>query len=290
MMKKLLITGASGFLGWYLCRKAKEDWMVYGTTFFHHCTIAEITIPKVDLTDFNELKRLFQTIKPDAVIHTAAQTDPNACQTLRSESRKINVDSSILIAGLCADFSIPCVFTSSDLVFDGLHAPYRERDSVCPVNVYGEHKVLAEKGMMECYPKVTLCRIPPLFGISGTASTNFIQPMMQAMREGNELRLFVDEFRTPISVKTAVQGILLSLEKATGLIHLGGAERISRYNFGALLVEILGFGRAKISQCKQKDVVMDAPRPPDVSLDSTKALALGYSPLALREEIKKLES
>jgi dTDP-4-dehydrorhamnose reductase len=149
--------------------------------------------------------------------------------------------------------------------------------------------VLAEKGMMASYPEVTICRIPPLFGIPGTASMSFIQPMIQAMRTGKELRLFIDEFRTPISVQTAVQGILLSLEKATGLIHLGGAERISRYNFAHLLVEIFGFSRAKISPCKQKDVVMDAPRPPDVSLDSSKALALGYSPLTLREEIKKLE-
>ncbi|MDR4504324.1 MAG: NAD(P)-dependent oxidoreductase [Candidatus Scalindua sp.] len=290
MVKKLLVTGASGFLGWYLCNKAKEEWMTFGTTFYHQCKIAGVTILKVDLTDFDALRRLFQTIKPDAVIHAAAQTDPNTCQTLRSGSKIINVDSSIRIAALCADFSIPCVFTSTDLVFDGLHAPYRETDSVCPVNVYGEHKVLAEKGMMACYPKVTICRIPPLFGIPGTASASFIQPMMQSMREGNELRLFVDEFRTPVGVQTAVEGILLALEKAAGLIHLGGVERISRYRFGTLLVEILGFTRAKISPCKQKDVVMDAPRPPDVSLDSTKALMLGYSPLSLSEEIKKLES
>lgn len=289
-MKKLLVTGASGFLGWHLCHKTKEKWKTFGTTFSHHCTIAGVSTLKVDLTDFDELKRLFQTIRPDAVIHAAAQTDPNTCQTHRSESKIINVDSSIHIAAFCAELSIPSVFTSTDLVFDGLNAPYRETDFVCPINVYGEHKALAEQGMMARYPKVTICRIPPLFGVPGTASASFIQPMIESMREGNELRLFVDEFRTPIGVQTAVEGILLALEKAPGLIHLGGAERISRYRFGTLLMEILGFTRAKISSCRQKDEVMDAPRPPDVSLDSTKARELGYAPLSLRDEIKKLES
>ncbi len=289
MMKKLLVTGASGFLGWHLCRKAREEWMTYGTTFSHHCKIDGVSILKVDLTDSSELARLFQMIKPDAVIHTAAQTDPNSCETLRSESKRINVDSSIGIARYCADASIPTVFTSTDLVFDGCHPPYRETDTVCPVNVYGEQKVLAEQGMMTSYPEVTICRIPPLFGIPGTASTSFIQPMIHAMREGTELRLFVDEFRTPISVQTAVQGILLSLEKATGLIHLGGAERISRYRFATLLVKLFGFSRAKISPCRQQDVIMDAPRPPDVSLDSSKAIALGYTQFPLKEEIMKLK-
>ncbi|MCP5005728.1 MAG: NAD(P)-dependent oxidoreductase [Planctomycetes bacterium] len=288
-MKKLLVTGASGFLGWYICHKAKNDWMTYGTTYSHHCNIKGVTIINCDLTDFDKLKRLFRSIRPDAVIHTAAQTDPNTCQTFRSESRKINVDTSILIAGLCADSSTPCVCVSSDLVFDGLHPPYRETDSVCPVNVYGEQKVLAEKGIIACYPGATICRIPPLFGIPGTESASFIQPMIQAMKESKELKLFVDEFRTPLSVQTAVEGIFLSLDKVTGLVHLGGAERISRYNFGTLLLEILGLDRAKISPCRQKDVVMDASRPPDVSLDSTKALALGHTPLSLRDAIKKLE-
>jgi len=288
-MKKLLVTGASGFLGWNICHETKNKWLTYGTTFSHQAKMAGVQILNADLTDFHKSRKLFQTIKPDAVIHTAALSDPNTCQTHRSESRKINVDSSIHIAGLCADSSIPCVFTSSDLVFDGLHPPYRETDQVCPVNVYGEHKVLAENGMYERYPEVTICRMPLMFGISGTEAASFVQPLIEAMREGRELRLFIDELRTPVSVQTAVQGILLSLEKRPGLIHLGGIERISRYDFGRLLVEILGIKEARILPCRQSDVIMAASRPPDVSLDSTKAMTLGYIPLSLTEEIKKLK-
>ena len=144
---KLLVTGASGFLGWNICQIAKKEWEVSGTVFSHNIGIPGVNILRVDLTDFKELKRLFQVIRPDAVIHAAAKSDPNYCQTHREETQKINVDSAISIASLCAGFLIPCVFTSTDLVFDGLNPPYREEAPVCPVNFYGEQKVLAEKGM-----------------------------------------------------------------------------------------------------------------------------------------------
>lgn len=287
-MKKLLVTGASGFLGWNICQSAKREWEIFGTVFSHHVEIAGVNIVKVDLTDFDALKKIFQEIHPDAVIHTAAKSEPNFCQTNWAESKKINVDASIYIAKLCADSSIPCVFTSTDLVFNGLNAPYREEYTVCPVNFYGEQKVLAEEGMFKHHSMVAVCRMALMFGIPGLGAKSFIQPMIEAVREGRELRLFVDEYRTPISAKAAVSGIFLALEKVRGLIHLGGVERISRYDFGRLLMDILYIQTAKVLPCEQKDIVMAAPRPQDVSLDSSKAFALGFKPLSLIEELTAL--
>jgi dTDP-4-dehydrorhamnose reductase len=285
---KLLVTGASGFLGWNICQIAKKQWEVFGIVFSHNIEIPGVNILRVDLTDFKELKRLFQVIRPDAVIHAAAKSDPNYCQTHRDETQKINVDAAISIASLCADFLIPCVFTSTDLVFDGLNPPYREEAPVCPVNFYGEQKVLAEKGMFKCYPNVSICRMALMFGFPGPVAKSFVQPMIKAVREGRELRLFIDEVRTPISVSSAVQGIFLALEKVNGILHLGGVERISRYDFGKLMVDIFNIPNARLLPCRQKDVVTAAPRPPDVSFDSAKASVMGFKPLPLAEELKKL--
>ncbi|MCU0517388.1 MAG: NAD(P)-dependent oxidoreductase [Oscillatoria sp. Prado101] len=225
-MKKLLITGSSGFLGWNLCQIAKQKWQVYGTHFTHRVEITGVKQLRSDLTDFQELQRLFQEIKPDAVIHTAAQSQPNYCQTHPQESRAINVTASCNIAGLCAYYSIPCAFTSTDLVFDGLNAPYRETDPVSPVSLYGEQKVLAEQGMLERYPLTAVCRMPLMFGFGAPAAKSFIQPMLRSLREGQELALFVDEFRTPVSGNTAARGLLLALENVQGRIHLGGKSSI----------------------------------------------------------------
>ncbi|AVH66889.1 dTDP-4-dehydrorhamnose reductase [Nostoc sp. 'Peltigera membranacea cyanobiont' N6] len=287
-MKKLLITGASGFLGWHLCQLAKQEWEIYGTYLSHPLEIPGIKMLKVNLTDFRELQRIFSDVKPTAVIHTAAHSQPNFCQTHPEESHAINVTASCNIAGLCADNSIPCAFTSTDLVFDGLNAPYRESDSVCPVNLYGEQKAIAEAGMLERYPMTAVCRMPLMFGAATPTAKSFIQPFIQTLKAEKELNLFIDEFRTPVSGKTAAQGLLLALEKVNGIIHLGGKERISRYDFGKILVEVFQLPATKLKSCRQQDVEMAAARPADVSLNSSKAFALGYEPLSLRKELQEL--
>jgi dTDP-4-dehydrorhamnose reductase len=288
-MKKLLVTGASGFLGWNLCQLAKQEWEVYGTYFSHPGEIPGVTLLKFDLRSFDELKRIFQEIQPAGVIHTAAQSSPNFCQTHPEETYPVNVTASCNIAGLCADYSIPCVFTSTDMVFNGLNAPYRETDPVCPVNYYGEQKVRAEEGMLERYPMTAVCRMPLMFGIAPPSATSFIQPFIKILREEKELNLFTDEFRTPASGQSSAQGLLLALVKVQGRIHLGGKERMSRYDFGRLLVEVLELPATGLKGCRQEDVKMAAPRPPDLSLDSSMAFDLGYAPLSLREELESLK-
>jgi dTDP-4-dehydrorhamnose reductase len=287
-MKKLLVTGASGFLGWNICQVAKQQWDVCGTYLSHSLDIPGVTLLKVDLTDFQEIKRIFTEIKPAAIIHTAAISSPNFCQTHPETSHPINVTASWNIAGLCADYTIPCAFTSTDLVFNGENPPYRETDSVCPVNFYGEQKVMAESGMLERYPLTAVCRMPLMFGMAPPTASSFMQPFIQTLREGKELSLFTDEFRTPVSGTTAARGLLLALEKVQGRIHLGGKERVSRYDFGSLLVEVLQLPAENLKECRQRDVKMAAPRPVDVSLDSSMAFALGYTPLSLREELEAL--
>ena len=288
IMNKLLITGASGFLGWHLCQLSQTQWQVYGLTHSQTIDISNIYLFKTDLTDIPGLKNLFQEIKPDAVIHAAAQSQPNFCQQYPEISYQINVIASWEIAKLCAELNIPCVFTSTDLVFNGLNPPYTETDPVSPISYYGEQKVLAEQGMLERYPRTTICRMPLMFGDVPNHTTSFIQPFIKTLKAGKELNLFVDEFRTPVGGNTAAKGLLLALETISGILHLGGKERISRYEFGLLMADILELPKHLIKPCSQVDIKMLAPRPPDVSLDSYKAFNLGYQPRSIREELSRL--
>ncbi|MGD1871983.1 MAG: SDR family oxidoreductase [Mastigocoleus sp.] len=301
-MKKLLITGASGFLGWHLCQLASKDWEVYGTYFSHEINIPGVKTLKVNLGDFSQLQGMFDNLTPDAVIHTAAVSKPNFCQTHSQESYAINVEVSCNIAGLCADKIIPCIFTSTDLVFDGLNAPYKETDPVSPVNIYGEHKVLAENGMLERYPQTVICRMPLMFGNATPTASSFLQPFLEKLQSGEKINLFTDELRTPVSGVTAAKGLLLVLNLVlnsvlnsvqnkgiSNIIHLGGKEKRSRYEFGLLLAEIFNISPSLINPCLQQDVKMAAPRPHDVSMDSSKAFDLGYSPLSLHEELHQIK-
>jgi dTDP-4-dehydrorhamnose reductase len=128
--------------------------------------------------------------------------------------------------------------------------------------------------------------MPLMFGIPSPVAASFIQGFIANLQQGKELTLFTDEIRTPVSGGTAASGLLLALEKRVkGILHLGGIERISRYNFGLLLAEVLGLSIDLIKPCLQQDVFMPAPRSPDTSLDSSKAFSLGYSPLSIKDEL-----
>ncbi|NET33753.1 MAG: NAD(P)-dependent oxidoreductase [Cyanothece sp. SIO1E1] len=293
-MKKLLVTGASGFLGWHLCQLAQQaGWTVYGTYHTKTLQIPGVSLFSVDLSNFQDLKRCFQTLQPTAVIHTAAQSKPNICQADPDATFPINVTASLNLAGLCADALIPCVFTSTDLVFDGLNPPYRESDPVCPTSFYGQQKVAAETGMLARYPQTAVCRMPIMFGMAAPTAISFMQAFIQTLRQKRPLKLFTDEFRTPVSASTAAEGLLLALEllaleQIQGRLHLGGPERISRYDFGRLMIEVLRLPESGLIASLQQDVKMAAPRPPDVSLDSSLAFSLGYAPPTLRQELEGL--
>lgn len=288
-LPKLLVTGASGFVGWNVCQLATErGWQVFGTTFSHPIEVGGLSSRTIDLRDFAALRALFAETQPDAVIHTAAAKDPNFCQENPTESHGINVDASVNLAGLCADQKIPFVFTSTDMVFAGTAAPYAESSPVSPIHVYGEQKVLAETRILARNPEATICRLPLMFGDAGPVAQSFLQPMIKQLRSGAVVNLFTDEYRTPISGHVAAQGLLLALEKANGILHLGGAERIARHEFGLMVVKAFKLSNVSINACRQADIKMAAPRAPDLSLNSNRAKALGYNPPALIRQLDEL--
>lgn len=286
-MKELLITGASGFLGWNLCRLAQREWIVFGTAHANMHDIPGVRLSRVDLTRFSEVSQLIGEISPDAVIHTAAASDVNFCQKNSAESYRINVDAAVNLAGLCADMAIPFVFTSSDMVFDGLNPPYSEDSPVCPINVYGEQKAKAEEKILEHYPEAAVCRLALIYGDGGPRTRGFLRSWVNEMKKGNDLLLFDDEFRTPVSAHDASRGLLLALSRASGLLHLSGVERISRFHFGLILKEVVG-AQSRIIPCSRESAPMPAPRPADVSLDGARAFNLGFTPGGIRQELEKL--
>ncbi len=277
--KKLLITGASGFLGWNLCSVASSKWEVIGIYNTHKIHLNRVKQKKIDLTNYHDLKKNINNIKPDAIIHTAAESDPNHCEAQPKLSYKINVSASVNIAGLCSDLDIPFVFTSSDLVFNGLQAPYSENAPVNPVNIYGEQKVTAEEKLKEIYSKSIICRMPLMFGFSGNNRQSFAYHMIMSLIKGERIRLFSDEFRTPVDTLSAAKGLLLALHHVTGVIHLGGKTRLSRYEMGQRISRILNIDESQIEPGFQKEANLLAPRPLDIALDSSKAFSLGYTPI-----------
>jgi dTDP-4-dehydrorhamnose reductase len=285
-VRRLLVTGASGVLGWNVCAAARDAWRTFGIVHRHRIDLPGVSRAICDLTGTASIERLVEEIAPDAIIHCAAASSPDFCQAHPADSRRINVEAACGLAGLCARGRIPFVFVSTDLVFDGTRPPYRERDPVFPVSVYGEQKAIAEHAVLERNPGAVVCRLPPIFGDPGPASASFIQAWIEALRGGRTLRLFVDEVRTPVGARTAATGLLMALGAGGGILHLGGRERISRYDLGFVLAEMLGADVRLVTPGRQRDRTAGAPRPADVSLDSARAHAMGYDPPSLRDDLR----
>lgn len=283
---KLLITGASGLLGDALCRSALDKWSVTGIHHRHPLNIPGIEPIRADLTNDAETTALFARLAPQAVIHAAAVAQPAACEMEPQISAAVNVHLPQLLATLCADRSIPLVFTSTDLVFDGLQAPYVERDPVNPVCAYGRQKAQAEKGVASRYPDALVCRMPLMFGVSAQSANNFTSRMLLSLHQGRPVNLFTDEFRTPVDCQSAALGLLTVMGRARGVLHMGGHSRVSRYELGVMMAERLGAPLSLLQPVSIASYTLNVARSPDCALDSRKAYSLGYDPMPLSRAVK----
>ncbi len=289
MKRRLLLTGATGFLAYNFLRQNLSGWEVLAATHQRPFSFNGTNTVALDLADTNNIEKVFATIQPQVVVHLAAISDANFCQQNQLLSEKINVTATTMLATFCKAANIPFLFTSTDLVFDGAKGNYAETDITNPLNIYGKQKIIAEKNVLEIYEAACVLRMPLMFGNGGAYAQSFMQPFLAKLKQKETLSLFTDEYRSAVGGNSAAKGILHALNNNwKGLYHLGGKEKLSRYDFGIILCEAFGINKNLIVPALQSDIKMAAPRPPDVSLNSGKAFLQGYEPLSVSEELAQL--
>ncbi|NLI76160.1 MAG: NAD(P)-dependent oxidoreductase [Candidatus Riflebacteria bacterium] len=245
----------------------------------------------LDLAEAGRLEQAFRAAPPGGVIHLAAAADPNWCQEHPEEARRLNVDVPRRLADLCREAGSRLVFVSTDLVFDGHAAPYGETAVPRPPSQYAAMKLEAERAVAAVLgERATICRLPLMYGDPSPSGRDPQGMVWAALAGGPPARLFIDEFRTPISTVAAAEGLTLALGLArpVPLLHLGGPERLSRYELATRLAAWLGRPTDRLVPVRQTEVPMAAPRPPDVSLDSRLAGSLGFRPRPLEAEWERL--
>jgi dTDP-4-dehydrorhamnose reductase len=254
------ITGAGGLIGNYLVQCAPiapNGFRAKG-----------LSRKEFELTDFKSVRQMFLKRCPGAVIHCAAMSRSPDCQANPVLARKINVEVTALLADLSSE--IPFIFFSTDLVFDGRAGNYDERATPNPLSVYAETKVLAEEIVLK-NPKHLVVRTSLNGGTSPKGARGFNEQMRRSWEGGQTLKLFTDEFRSPIAAEVTATATweLLSQGKA-GIYHIAGSERLSRWQIGQLLAERWPQLNPKIvaASCKEYP---GATRAPDTSLNCGKA-------------------
>ena len=284
----LLITGASGFLGDALCRLATDRWSVFGVFRRNGINIPGVVPVQADLTDDAALAALVSDLLPRAVIHTAADSQVMSCEFDPEPSRAINCRVPARLAKRCADAGIDFLFTSTDLVFDGLDAPYDEQAGIHPICEYARQKAVAEEAVLRHHARALVCRLPLMFGLAPNAHRHFTVQMLTAIAAGRPLDLFVDEFRTPVDTISAAKGILTVMGKVSGVLHLGGRSRVSRYDLGLVMAEKMEKEPTMLKPIAIGSRALAVPRSPDCALVSAAAYGLGYDPLPLEDAMAEV--
>jgi dTDP-4-dehydrorhamnose reductase len=267
--KLVWITGAGGLIGNYLVQTAPR--------FAPHRRLRALTRDRLDLLDFAAVRREFEKDRPGLVIHCAAVTRADQAQKNPGLARRVNVEATRFLAELAAENQF--VFFSTDLVFDGRKGDYVEKDAPNPLHVYGETKVAAEEIVLK-NPRHLVVRTSINGGVSPSGDRAFNEQLRRSLQQaGQGMKLFTDEFRCPIpAVETARAVWELAGKNCAGIYHVAGAEKLSRWEIGRLLVKRWPEITTEIQPGSVKDFPGPA-RAPDTSLDISKVQAVLSAPL-----------
>ena len=263
MAPRAIVTGAAGLIGQYLVKTAPKwapGWDVQG-----------LTRADLDLTDRANVERRWQSIKPNSVIHCAALSRTKDCEQDPEQARRINVEVTAHLAQLAQDMCF--IFLSSGEVFDGRTGWYGEMDEPNPINVYGQTKLEAEEAVLQ-NPGHTVVRIVLTAGTSQEGDRSFVEDMCRTAKAGKDVTLYADEFRCPLPACVIARAIWELVDrKQPGLYHLGGSERLSRWEVGETLLSWCPELKGHLIKGSARNHV-GSPRPADLSLRCDKIQGL----------------
>lgn len=285
---RVLITGGSGLLGQYLNDRLSRNNEILSLFYENEGNCRQYNSIHTDIRDWGRMSLLFNNFRPDAVIHTACFSRPEICAALsRNEVYKLNVDATEMIAQLSNDFNSRLIFTSTDLVYDGeKDGMLREDADLNPLSLYAESKLMGELIIQNYSNNYVILRTALLIGFGRTHARNNFHYTYENLKGGNEVKLFKDQFRTPLSLYEASEFIndLISLDIRNEVINFGGSEKVSRLDIGKTLCDVCGFDKNLVKEISCREV-QGIPQVPDVSMNTGKLRSLGLTQKSFRESV-----
>lgn len=292
MKKTILITGSNGLLGQklvdLLTQESGVNLIATARGENRLSNLTGYTYESLDITDQTAVEAVFAKFQPQVVIHTAAMTNVDTCESDLLGCELLNVTAVEHIVQACEKHNSFLCHLSTDFIFDGEAGPYDEEAIPNPISIYGESKLQAEKIIQASTIRWAIARTVLVFGIVPDMSrTNIILWVKKSLEEGKQINVVTDQFRTPTLAEDLAIGCwLIAQKEAQGIFNISGEELLTPYEMAIKTAEFYQLPKELIKQADSSTFSQPAKRPPRTGFILTKAKnLLGYKPRTFNEGI-----
>lgn len=278
MLKRVLVTGASGMLGSQLLLDAPEGCAVVGTDLRPD---APVQAPGVDLAEPAAVRALFDAHGPfDAVLHCAAWTAVDLAEEQPAAARRANATACETLAVECARRGARLVAVSTDFVFDGTAStPYPVDAPVNPVSVYGATKLEGEQAILRLHGAGSaIARTQWLYGPRGK---HFPGTMLALAKDRKQLKVVHDQVGSPTSTLELSPALWdLARSGECGVFHAACEGQASWFEFACETFHLAGTQGVEVAPCTTAEFPRPARRPAYSTLDCSRLAKLRGKPMA----------
>jgi len=262
-------------LGLDLCQELGQDYAVEGADMAAPaCRDAKFYLG--DITDRNNITGIVAEARPDLVIHAAALTNVDGCESDKAGAYRINAEGAGNVALACKETGAALVYISTDFVFDGKKGrPYKETDRTAPLSVYGDSKLKGEELVRKVLKNYFILRTSWLYGANGK---NFVDTIVAKASTEKVLRVVDDQVGSPTYTKDLARAIHKLLDIITshepratshGIYHVSNSGKVSWYDYAKEILKIAGL-KTKVVPISSEELNRPAKRPAMSMLDNSK--------------------
>ncbi len=281
LKERILILGGSGFVGRELTNYFDSPGTsLSGKEGFIRC----------DTTNLFSLEKTIESVRPEIIVNCVGLADVDRAETDLALANELNIQTVANITEMQKRYGFRLVHISTDYVFDGIKGNYAENDETHPINNYGLTK-LAGEYVASRDPVNLVVRISTPYGKErGGTKKQFFRYVVESLKERKQVRALCDQFVTSTYLTDLARALDELCEKGcTGIYHITGEERLSRYEFACMIAEAADLDRALIVKASVTEMTAwKAKRPLDTSLLVSKSKVEGVKYTSPRQALKEL--
>jgi dTDP-4-dehydrorhamnose reductase len=293
---KILVTGANGLLGQKLCTLLAADPSVELVATARDrikFTLSSGAFIPMDVTLRDHTMQVIQGVRPDVVIHTAAMTQVDQCESEKELCWLSNVTAVAHVVSACEAVEAHLIHISTDFIFDGTRGPLDESEKPNPISYYGESKLAGEVAAQQCKSGWAILRTVLVYGVTPDMSrSNIVLWVKKSLEEGKKINVVNDQWRTPTLAEDLAMGCMLAArKKAQGIYNISGEVMMTPWDIAQATAAFFKLDASLIQPAHAGTFKQPAARPPRTGFVIEKAKReLGYRPHSFSEGLAVIQS